>query len=192
VATDSAAQYASGYLLFRSGSALMATKLRSGIRQAVRISSPSHRQHPLRLRCMASIFSVSQTVSSSTKPATRRLRACALPVRSVRQGTQRRQRSGKYDDRSAALTDGKRLPTAGPLGIWILDLIRQNQNADYVRPGNGSPQPFLVARMVPPLVFAAARGPAPPTSKFVPKPPTAAELRRLSLSLRAPAYLYQA
>jgi len=122
VATDSAAQYASGYLLFRSGSALDGTKLRSGIRQAVRISSPSQSTTSATTPVYGrSIFSVSQNGLLVYQAGDTAIRACALPgsIGPARKLSAVNDRENTTIDLRLS-PDGKRLAYGGPLAYGSL------------------------------------------------------------------------
>jgi Tol biopolymer transport system component len=128
VATDSAAEYASGYLLFRSGTALMAQPFDP---ESGKLSGTAH---PLvdNIRydsgVWRSIFSVSQNgllvyQAGSTAAAGTRM---AWLDRSGKELSTANDRENTTIDLRLS-PDGKRLAYGSSLGIWTLDLIRKTK-----------------------------------------------------------------
>jgi len=128
VATDSAAEYASGYLLFRSGTALMAQPF------APESGKLSGTAHPLvdNIRydsgVWRSVFSVSQNgllvyQAGSTAAAGTRM---AWFNRSGKELSTANDRENTTIDLRLS-PDGKRLAYGSSLGIWTLDLIRKTK-----------------------------------------------------------------
>ncbi len=128
VATDSAAQYASGYLLFRSGTALMAQSFDP---ESGKLSGSAH---PLidNIRydsgVWRSIFSVSQNgllvyQAGNTSIAGMRI---AWIDRSGRELSSVNDREDTTIDLRLS-PDGKRVAYGSTLGIWTLDLIRKTK-----------------------------------------------------------------
>jgi len=158
VATDSAAQYASGYLLFRSGSALMAQSFDP---ESGKLSGSAH---PLidNIRydsgVWRSIFSVSQNgllVYQAGDTAIAGMRIAWFNRSGKELSTVNDRENTTIDLRLSP--DGKRLAYGGPLGIWILDLIRKTKtritfDQETVAQPSWSPDGYT-------LVFAAASRP---------------------------------
>jgi len=128
VATDSAAEYASGYLLFRSGTALMAQAFDP---ESGKLSGPAR---PLidNIRydsgVWRSIFSVSQNgllVYQAGKSAAAGTRMAWLDRSGKELSTVNDRENTTIDLRISP--DGKRVAYGSPIGIWTLDLIRKTK-----------------------------------------------------------------
>jgi eukaryotic-like serine/threonine-protein kinase len=128
VATDSAPEYASGYLLFRSGTALMAQRFDPESAKLLGAAHPLIDNIRYDAGVWRSIFSVSQNgllVYQGGNTAAAGTRMAWFDRSGKELSTVNDRESTTIDLRISP--DGKRVAYGGSLGIWTLDLIRKTK-----------------------------------------------------------------
>jgi eukaryotic-like serine/threonine-protein kinase len=128
VATDSAAQYAAGYLLYRSGAALVAQPFDPASGKLSGSSHPLVSNIRYDSGVWRSVFSVSQNgllVYQAGSIATAGTRMAWVDRTGKELSTANERENTTIDLRLSP--DGKRLAYGGSLGIWTLDLARKTK-----------------------------------------------------------------